>query len=199
MKGKAWSQAELLLARAASHLPENPNLNLNYEGVELHRIALAGGCFWGVQAYLDRIEGVAHSEVGYANGKPSYTSISYQEVCRGDSEFAEVVLLDFDPERLPLENLLGVYFSLIDPTSVDRQANDVGRQYRTGIYYVDEADREKVKVFLSKEIQPLYKKKVVTEVLPLSSYFSAEDYHQKYLEKNPSGYCHIRFDQLEKK
>ena len=150
-------------------------------------IYLAGGCFWGVQKYFDQFDGVIATEVGYANGPDE--APSYQDVCRS-SGHAETVKIDYDPEVLSLTDLLKYYFMVIDPLSVNRQGNDRGIQYRTGIYYID-AD-------LLPEIEAEYRAqeekagaKLAVELEPLKNFYSAEEYHQKYLDKNPGGYCHI--------
>lgn len=150
-------------------------------------IYLAGGCFWGLQKFIDQFEGVMETEVGYANGPE--TSPSYEDVCRS-SGHAETVRVEFDEEKLPLEKLLDFYFMVIDPVSVNRQGHDTGIQYRTGIYYTDPEQLDVIrKVYDEQEAkagQPL-----AVELEPLKYFFSAEEYHQKYLEKNPGGYCHI--------
>ncbi|MCR5294286.1 MAG: peptide-methionine (R)-S-oxide reductase MsrB [Lachnospiraceae bacterium] len=159
-------------------------------------IYLAGGCFWGTQKFFDQFEGVLSTEVGYANGGTEEPT--YREVCEG-SGHAETVKVVYNPERVSLKELLDFYFMVIDPTSLNRQGNDIGVQYRTGIYYEDES--------LLPEIEELYRlkeeaagTKFAVEVLPLGNYYRAEEYHQKYLDKNPGGYCHIpaSFMQLEK-
>ena len=150
-------------------------------------IYLAGGCFWGMQRFFDQFKGVAETEVGYANG-PS-ADPSYEEVCH-DSGHAETLRIDYDPEKISLEQLLDRYFMVIDPTSVNQQGEDRGIQYRTGIYYIDRADlpviRERCAAEQKKHAAPL-----AVEILPLENFYSAEEYHQKYLVKNPGGYCHI--------
>ena len=153
----------------------------------MKEIYLAGGCFWGVQKYLDQFKGVAETEVGYANG-PDHAP-SYQEVC-ASSGHAETVRVRYDEDALPLEKLLDFYFRVIDPTSVNRQGGDAGVQYRTGIYYTDAGQLpviEEVRARVREQVgAPL-----AVEVLPLGNFFPAEEYHQKYLDKNPNGYCHI--------
>ncbi len=150
-------------------------------------IYLAGGCFWGVQKFFDQFDGVIETETGYANG--STEAPSYREVCAG-SGHAETVRVVYDEAKISLTELMDFYFMVIDPLSVNRQGNDVGVQYRTGVYYTDESllpelqaayDAEQVKVG-----RPL-----AVELLPLDAFYSAEEYHQKYLDKNPGGYCHI--------
>ncbi len=151
-------------------------------------IYFAGGCFWGVEAYMEKITGVTDVTVGYANGKtenPSYEDLLYR-----DSGHAETVHVTYDPAVISLEALIQYYFRIIDPTSVNRQGNDTGVQYRTGIYYTNEADR----AVIDAQISALQKKvdgKIAVEVTPLVRYDLAETYHQDYLAKNPGGYCHI--------
>ena len=150
-------------------------------------IYLAGGCFWGLQKFFDQFDGVACTEVGYANGPDQ--APTYQEVC-ADSGHAETVKITYDPERISLESLLDYYFMVIDPLSVNRQGHDEGIQYRTGIFYTDESQLAVIrKVYEREEKKAGEKLAVVVE--PLVNFFTAEEYHQKYLEKNPGGYCHI--------
>lgn len=155
----------------------------------MKKIVLAGGCFWGVEEFISRINGVVTTEVGYANGRTE--NPTYEEVCTKNTFFAEVCLVEYDEKILNLENLLNEYWQIIDPTTLNRQGPDLGSQYRTGIYYIDESDLDII--LKSKEDnQKNYEKRIVTEVLPLINYYKAEDYHQKYLKKNPNGYCHIK-------
>lgn len=177
------------------HMPDNPNLTIDYADSKVETIVLAGGCFWGTEAYLERVTGVAKTKVVYANGDPSYESVSYEEVCSGRTGFAEAVEVDYDPTILSLEKLLEAFFDTIDPTLKNRQGNDVGSQYRTGIYYLNERQRETIERFIESK-QDEYTRPIVTEVEPLRNVFPAEDYHQKYLDKNPGGYCHVSFDSL---
>ncbi len=176
-----------------SSLPVNPNLELDYSASQLKEIYLAGGCFWGVEAYMARVPGVAETSVGYANGTTD--NPTYEAVCRGNTGHAETVQVRYDPKRLPLADLLRQFFQIIDPTVRNRQGNDFGTQYRTAIYYLDPVDVEAIRAVLAEE-QQKYERPVVTEVEPLRSYTLAEEYHQKYLEKNPHGYCHISFETL---
>lgn len=178
--------------RDPSGLPKNPNLAIDYSGADLKDIWLAGGCFWGVEAYLARVPGVAEATVGYANGTTE--NPTYRQVIDG-SGHAETVHVRYDPARISLAELLAQYFLIIDPTSVNRQGNDRGVQYRTGIYYRDEADLPVIRAFLADE-QKKQDRPIAVEVTPLVHYFLAEEYHQDYLEKNPGGYCHISFDTL---
>jgi len=177
-----------------SHLPANPNLQIDYAGQDLKEIYLAGGCFWGVEAYLARVPGVADASVGYANGKTK--NPTYQDVVYNDTGHAETVRVLYDPERIRLADLLRAFFKIIDPLSVNQQGNDRGTQYRTGIYYLDTADLLAIETVVA-EIEAQYGAKLATEVLPVDNYYPAEDYHQDYLEKNPDGYCHVDFSTLE--
>lgn len=158
-------------------------------------IYLAGGCFWGMQKFFDQFDGVIKTETGYANGPDK--APTYQQVC-SDSGHAETVRIDYDPDRISLEELLGFYFMVIDPLSVNRQGNDTGIQYRTGIYYTDEAQLPEIETVYQAEEQKAGAKLAV-ELEPVKNFFPAEEYHQKYLDKNPGGYCHIadRYFHLE--
>lgn len=150
-------------------------------------IYLAGGCFWGTEMLLRLVNGVQSVESGYANGRTE--SPSYREVC-ADSGHAEAVHVIYDPAVLELRRLLAVYFSSIDPTSKDRQGNDRGVQYRTGIYYTDPADAPIIHEALA-ELQKHYSQPLAIEAEPLVNFYRAEEEHQDYLLHNPSGYCHV--------
>ncbi len=150
-------------------------------------IYLAGGCFWGMQKFFDQFDGVVRTEVGYANGPDQ--APSYEDVC-ADSGHAETLRVDFDESRVSLAELLKYYFMVIDPLSVNRQGHDEGIQYRTGIYYTDESMLPELRSFYQAEEEKAGAKLAV-ELEPLRNFFSAEEYHQKYLDKNPGGYCHI--------
>ena len=150
-------------------------------------IYFAGGCFWGTQKYFDQFEGVTRTEVGYANGPDE--APSYEDVC-ASSGHAETVLVEFDENVISLEKLIYYYFLVIDPTSVNRQGHDVGIQYRTGIYYSDPDMLETIQKAYGEE-EALIGVPLAVEVKPLANFYTAEEYHQKYLDKNPAGYCHI--------
>lgn len=153
----------------------------------IKEIYLAGGCFWGTEAFMQRIRGVIDAESGYANGNT--LNPTYQEVCKG-SGHAEVVKVTYDADQIGLAKLLDYYFKVIDPTSINQQGEDKGIQYRTGIYYVDPADTTVINQALA-ELQTQYSEPLAVENAPLEHYFPAEEYHQDYLDKNPTGYCHI--------
>ena len=154
-------------------------------------IYLAGGCFWGCQKYFDLMDGVLSTEVGYANGPTA--NPTYEQVKHDHTGHAETVKVEYDPAVLPLKTLLEKYFVVIDPTAVNHQGEDYGIQYRTGIYYVNEEDESVAKACLD-ALAKRYDKPLAVELKPLENFYPAEEYHQKYLEKNPNGYCHIHFD-----
>ena len=150
-------------------------------------IYLAGGCFWGMQKFFDQFDGVLKTEVGYANGPDQ--APTYQEVC-SDSGHAETLRIDYDPAAISLTQLLEYYFMVIDPLSVNQQGHDRGIQYRTGIYYISDDQLPEIQTVYQQQ-EAKYGSKLAVELEPLRNFFSAEEYHQKYLDKNPGGYCHI--------
>ena len=160
-------------------------------------IYLAGGCFWGCQKYFDLMAGVAETEVGYANGETE--SPSYEQVKHGAGH-AETVRIRYDENILPTQTLLRYYFMTIDPLSVNRQGEDSGIQYRTGIYYTGEDQLPEIRAVYAAE-ENKAGAKLAVELEKLKNFFPAEEYHQKYLDKNPGGYCHIpgRFFSLGQK
>lgn len=152
-------------------------------------IYLAGGCFWGVQAYFDRVQGVVESEVGYANS--IVPNPSYELVCSGYTNAAEALRLVFNAEILTLHEIFARFFSIVDPTLLNKQGNDEGTQYRSGIYAQENAVLDNARDFIMRYIAPKYVADICTEVCLLQNFYPAESYHQKYLDKNPHGYCHI--------
>ncbi|WP_367565129.1 peptide-methionine (R)-S-oxide reductase MsrB [Lacrimispora sp.] len=158
-------------------------------------IYLAGGCFWGTEKYLGNIPGILSTEVGYANGNTE--NPTYEQVCYNDTGHAEAVKVEYNDSVIGLPFILQLYYDVINPVSVNRQGGDVGSQYRTGIYFVDEKDEPVIRASID-ELQKKYKEKIAIEVMPLKQYSRAEEYHQKYLDKNPGGYCHIGTDKFEK-
>ena len=156
-------------------------------------IYLAGGCFWGLEEYFSRISGVLQTSVGYANGQVETTN--YQLI--KETDHAETVQVIYDEKVVSLREILLYYFRVIDPLSVNQQANDRGRQYRTGIYYLEEADLPTINTVV-REQELLIGRKIAVEVEKLRHYILAEDYHQDYLKKNPGGYCHIDVRDAEK-
>ena len=156
-------------------------------------IYLAGGCFWGMEQLMQSIPGVIDAESGYANGTCE-ADADYKTVCKGETGFRETVRVEYDPEQVSLDALLLAYFYVIDPTVQNRQGNDRGSQYQTGVYYTNESARETVKRIA--EIERGRSEKFFVEIGPLKNYYPAEEYHQDYLKKHPGGYCHISFDSL---
>ena len=152
-------------------------------------IYLAGGCFWGLERYMSLVSGVTDTEVGYANGREP-GSVSYEEVCTGDTGHAETVKVTYDPAVAPLAFIVRTFLAAVDPLAVNRQGPDVGTQYRSGVYYEDAADLPVIRRELDR-LQATLAKPHAVEVLPLVNFVGAEEYHQRYLVKNPNGYCHI--------
>ena len=152
----------------------------------INTIYLAGGCFWGMQKFFDQFKGIIETTVGYANGES--TNPSYEEVCK-NSGHAETLKIKYDKNKIGLKKILEYYFMVIDPTSVNKQGEDTGIQYRTGIYYENEKPKEIEEMINIQKNK--YDKPIVVEVKKLDNFFDAEEYHQKYLDKNPSGYCYI--------
>lgn len=154
----------------------------------LEEIYLGGGCFWGTEAFMKRLNGVVYTSVGYANGH--IENPSYEMVCTSQTGHVEAVYVAFNPHVISLPFILEAYFKTINPTLLNQQGNDIGTQYRTGIYYVNDAQVPVIQKALE-TLQKSYEKKIVVELEPIESYYLAEDYHQDYLAKNPHGYCHI--------
>ena len=172
----------------AGRSPAGKEEKMTVKEEDLHTIYLAGGCFWGLEAYMKKLPGVYDTDVGYANGTTE--DPTYEEVCYKNTGHAETVKVVYDTSRISTEQILDGFFKVVDPTSVNRQGNDKGSQYRSGIYYTDEADKDVADAAAARQ-QENYKKKIATEVMPLDNFYLAEDYHQDYLDKNPGGYCHI--------
>ena len=154
-------------------------------------IYLAGGCFWGVERYFSLAKGVLSTKVGYANGTKD--NPSYLDLKSGLDDASETVKIDYDENVISLEKLLELYLRVVDPFSVNKQGEDEGVQYRTGIYFINSDEKERIINYFEKVGLKNYK----IEVLPLKKFFNAEEYHQKYLEKNPTGYCHINMANLK--
>lgn len=152
----------------------------------MKKIYLAGGCFWGLEEYFKQIKGVTKTKVGYANGNtnnPEYKTIK-------ETNHAETVYIEYDSKIVGLDFLLSMFYNVIDPTSVNKQGEDEGTQYRTGIYYVDKNDLDVIKNSIS-ILENKINNKTAIEINVLNGFYEAEEYHQDYLEKNPMGYCHI--------
>jgi methionine-S-sulfoxide reductase len=161
---------------------------------DIKEIYLAGGCFWGTEKYLSLIKGVIETEVGYANGPTERPS--YEEVCSG-SGHAETVRVVYRTDEISLTRILELFYEVIDPVAVNRQGFDIGVQYRSGIYYVQEEDRDTILQSLE-TLQRRYEKPLAIEAMLLRNFYPAEAYHQKYLDKNPQGYCHIGEKEFQK-
>lgn len=179
---------------AAATPASQPHTNNNI----MKTIYLAGGCFWGVEKYFSLIPGVVDTETGYANGKTD--NPTYEQVCREGTGHAETVKISYLPEIVSLPFLLEQYYKIIDPVSLNRQGNDTGVQYRTGIYYTDPEDKTAIETSIAALREKIGKTPAI-EIAPLKQYSKAEEYHQDYLDKNPGGYCHIpsiRFEEAGK-
>lgn len=159
----------------------------------MKKIYLAGGCFWGMQGYFNKLYGIKKTTVGYANGKSENTSYKMLK----DTDHVETLEVFYNEHRIRLEEILLHYFGIIDPLSINKQGGDIGRQYRTGIYYTKEDDLKVVNKIVS-YIEKKLNSKLAVEVLPLKHYILAEEYHQDYLDKNPNGYCHININTFKK-
>lgn len=157
-------------------------------------IYFAGGCFWGTEHFFKQIEGVRFTETGYANG--STPDPTYRQVYTDTTGYAETVHVEYDNDVIDLEFLVRMFFKAIDPTSLNRQGEDVGTRYRTGIYYTDAEGLPCIKKIYD-EIGRQYESPLVVELEPLKNFYRAEDYHQDYLENNPDGYCHLPLELFE--
>ena len=172
----------------------NKQKETDMEGKNIKEIYFAGGCFWGTEHLFQLIRGVVGTEVGYANGK--IDNPTYEQVVSHTTGFTEAVKVKYDADEVNLPLLIEVFFKSIDPTTLNRQGNDIGDNYRTGIYTTDAAAEEIVKTEVAK-LAKNYDKPVVVETIPLQNFYKAEDYHQDYLVKNPGGYCHIPLSVFE--
>ena len=158
----------------------------------MNTIYIAGGCFWGVEAYFSSLKGVIETKVGYANG--NFDNPKYEDLKHGLATHSETVKIDYDENLITLENLLEHFLRFVDPYSIDKQGEDMGHQYRSGIYYTDEKEKDIIKKYFNNVLEPNYK----IEVLPLLNFYNAEEYHQDYLDKNPNGYCHVNLGLIHK-
>ncbi len=163
---------------------------------KLNVIYLAGGCFWGVEAFISRLKGVNQTEVGYANGID--LAPTYEKVCSGRTGHAETVKVTYNPGFISLEEILEKYYMIIDPYAKNRQGPDVGTQYRTGVFWQDESQKKIVLKFFAKK-QDETNEKIHVEVGPIHCFYTAEEYHQKYLERHPEGYCHVDLNLINDK
>lgn len=154
----------------------------------MKEIYFAGGCFWGTEHYFKQINGVVSTEVGYANGNTD--NPKYEEVYTDKTGYAECVKVIYDPCVITLEYLVELFFRSIDPLSLNRQGNDCGTRYRTGVYYTDSDDIKEIESVF-KSVESAVGESLAVELEPLRNFYPAEEYHQAYLDKNPNGYCHI--------
>ncbi len=155
-------------------------------------IYIAGGCFWGVEGYYKLVNGIIDTTVGYANGNKE--SPTYNEVKSHIATHAETLKLTYDDKIISLEEILAHFLRFVDPYSIDKQGEDIGHQYRSGVYYTNEKEKDIIKSYFDSRLNPDYK----IEILRLENFYDAEEYHQDYLDKNPSGYCHINLDLAKK-
>jgi len=217
MKGKYWVVLLLIVLMGViggiflmnknhsqnDSLPEGTenqdNVNPDMEIMEFsdepeNVIYFAGGCFWGIEHLMQSMPGVIDAESGYANGyRPE--DAEYETICTGETGFRETVRVQYDPEQISLDALLFAYFYVIDPTAENRQGNDIGSQYQTGIYYTNEKAKETVERIA--DIERSRWTSFHVEIGPLQNYYPAEAYHQDYLENHPNGYCHIPLKEIE--
>lgn len=164
-------------------------LDITYKSEEGRAVIyLAGGCFWGMEKLMQSLPGVTDAVSGYANGTGERAP-TYEQVCMGGTGFRETVRVMYDPAVITLPQIIQAYFLVINPTVANRQGNDIGTQYQTGIYYTDEDDKKTVERIVAAEAKKY--SPFAVEHGPLINFYEAEDYHQDYLEKNPGGYCHI--------
>ena len=149
---------------------------------------LAGGCFWGVEELVRKLPGVTDTTVGYAGG--TLDNARYEDVKTGRTGHAESLQIVFDPSKITFDEILDFFFRLHDPTTANRQGNDIGTQYRSAIFYHDDAQRDAAERAIQRA-QPKWPRPIVTEVVPFTNFYEAEDYHQDYLQRKPNGYtCH---------
>ena len=162
----------------------------------IKEIVIAGGCFWGMEAFYSQMDGVLDVVSGYANS--NIDSPSYSEVKKHLTTSVEAIKITYDSSTIDLPLIFYYLFQIVDVTAIDHQGGDYGHQYRSGIYYKKEEEKE-LALSMVKELQKNYVDKIAIEILPLNNFFLAEEYHQDYLSKNPDGYCHIHLQQLQDK
>ena len=153
-------------------------------------VYFAGGCFWGTEHFFKQIEGVVFTETGFANGRADLPSPTYEQVYTDTTGYAETVHVVYDETRVSLRFLVSMFFAAIDPLSVNRQGHDIGTRYRTGVYYTSEQQTDEIREVFAEE-QSKYAEELAVELLPLSCFYPADEYHQDYLDKHPDGYCHL--------
>ena len=155
-------------------------------------IYIAGGCFWGVEAYYKKLKGIISTKVGYSNGIT--TDPTYEEVKSQKTLHSECVEIHYDSETISLTKILEHFLRFVDPYSIDKQGHDIGHQYRSGVYFTSSSDEKIIKDYFNKSLKPNYQ----IEIKKLDNFFNAEEYHQDYLTKNPNGYCHVNLNLIKK-
>ena len=183
----------ITLALAEDSQNKQEKVIMDFSNESEYVIYLAGGCFWGIEHLMQSIPGVIDAQSGYANGYRAEDA-TYQKICTTDTGFRETVRVEYDPQQVSLDALLLAYFYVIDPTVQNRQGNDVGTQYQTGVYYTNDSAKETVKRIA--EIERSRNREFHVEIGPLLSFYPAEEYHQDYLANNPGGYCHIPIEEI---
>ena len=193
--GRDVGQPQPVLAQALAETTENGSevFTMDFSNEPENVIYLAGGCFWGIEHLMASIPGVIDAESGYANGR-NPEDANYQTICSEDTGFRETVRVEYDPEQVSLDALLMAYFYVIDPTVQNRQGNDIGTQYQTGVYYTNDSAKETVERIAA--IERSRSPEFHVEIGPLLNYYPAEEYHQNYLANNPYGYCHIPMEEI---
>lgn len=182
-----------LEARAEPAANQSEVYLMDFSNESENVIYLAGGCFWGIEHLMASIPGVIDAQSGYANGR-NPEDANYETICATDTGFRETVRVEYDPEQVSLDALLMAYFYVIDPTVQNRQGNDIGTQYQTGVYYTNDVAKETVERIAA--IERSRSSEFFVEIGPLLNYYPAEDYHQNYLANNPFGYCHIPMEEI---
>ena len=158
----------------------------------MEKAVFGAGCFWGVQKVFGELEGVVSTQVGYTGGK--LKNPTYDQVCYSDTGHAEAIEITFDPARISYRKLLEVFWTHHDPTTLNRQGNDVGSQYRSAIFYQTPSQKAAAEETLRLlDRSGIFKDPITTEIAPAETFYRAEEYHQNYLRKNPNGYCHILY------
>lgn len=161
-------------------------------GMNLEKATFAGGCFWGIEKIFGELEGVTGTRVGYTGGVTQ--NPTYEQVCSGRTNHAEAIEVTFDPSKISYADLVEFFFAHHDPTTLNRQGNDIGTQYRSAIFFhskeQEKTAREAINLLTEAKV---FKNPIKTEIVHATEFYSAESYHQKYLEKNPNGYCHINY------
>jgi methionine-S-sulfoxide reductase len=159
----------------------------------MEKAIFAAGCFWGVQFYFDQVPGVTKTTVGYTGGHTE--NPTYEEVCSHTTGHAEAVLVEFDPEKVSYQTLLGQFFRMHDPTQLNRQGPDIGDSYRSAIFYFDESQKEQAEA-AKKRTAEHFDEPIATQIEPASKFYEAEEYHQKFTERTGRGMCHIPYEAI---